>query len=265
MDVVECVGDLAEQVARAPDVHRLRGRVDQRLALEQLHDDVRAGRRILAVVHDRDDVGVVDLARELGLELESRTRSRIERERRRDQLERERLAELRVPRAIHAALPAFTEPTFEHVPTTDRVQQSIITKTALRSLDRERAPGAMSVWRCMTSTMAGDVPIEDVLREYAQPFVHVGYGPRAALDAAAIIWDLVIDGCSSEQITEILDEDCGAHVRKLVEAFVQRKRTLFAADDRYIVGPRVSAGGPRRSPPRDPDRGRSSTAPARPR
>jgi hypothetical protein len=87
--------------------------------------------------------------------------------------------------------------------------------------------------------------IEDVLRDYAQPFVNVGWASgihasRAALDTAAVIWDLVIDGLSTEEIVAVVDEDADAHVRKLVAAFVQRKHALFASDRRYIVGPRVA-------------------------
>ncbi|MEO8700701.1 MAG: hypothetical protein ABI867_11690 [Kofleriaceae bacterium] len=88
------------------------------------------------------------------------------------------------------------------------------------------------------------VPIEDVLREYAQPFVHVGWevGGRAspaALETAAVIWDLVIDGLSTAEIIAAVDEDADAHVVKLVSAFVQRKHALFASDRRYVVGPRA--------------------------
>jgi hypothetical protein len=88
--------------------------------------------------------------------------------------------------------------------------------------------------------------IEDVLRDYARPFVAVGWanGPhasQAALDTAAAIWDLVVDGLSCEQIVEILDEDADAHVTKLVAAFVQRKHALFESDRRYVVGSRVTS------------------------
>jgi hypothetical protein len=76
--------------------------------------------------------------------------------------------------------------------------------------------------------------IEDVLRAYAQPFSGL-YG----LDIAAAIWDLVIDGLSTDEIVRRLDEDADAHVAKVVAAFVERKRVHFAADRRYVVGSRI--------------------------
>jgi hypothetical protein len=87
--------------------------------------------------------------------------------------------------------------------------------------------------------------IEDVLQAYAQPFVGVGWtdgthASRAALDTAAVIWDLVIEGLSTEEIVAAVDEDADAHVVKLVAAFVERKHALFASDRRYIVGPRAA-------------------------
>lgn len=86
--------------------------------------------------------------------------------------------------------------------------------------------------------------IEDVLRDYAQPFAALGNQPhasRAALDAAAAIWDLVLDGCSNHEILERLDEDLDAHWAKIVDAFVERKHLLFEADRRYVVGSRIAA------------------------
>jgi hypothetical protein len=83
--------------------------------------------------------------------------------------------------------------------------------------------------------------IEEVLREFAQPFLAVGWGAHAALDTAAVIWDLVLDGLSTAEITAELDEDPDAHVAKLVAAFVDRKHALFDADRRYVVGPRARA------------------------
>ena len=84
--------------------------------------------------------------------------------------------------------------------------------------------------------------IDEVLRDYAQPFVAVGWASgehasRAALDTAAAIWDLVVDGFTTEQIIALLDENADAHLTKLVAAFVQRKLALFASDRRYVVGP----------------------------
>jgi hypothetical protein len=76
-------------------------------------------------------------------------------------------------------------------------------------------------------------PIDDVLREFARPLVAAGWSDRAALDAAAAIWDLVIDGLTTEQIVARLDEDGSAHTAKLVQAFVTLKRALFDADRRY--------------------------------
>jgi hypothetical protein len=94
--------------------------------------------------------------------------------------------------------------------------------------------------------------IDDVLREYAKPFVAVGWtngghASQAALDTAAVIWDLVIDGLSSDEIVAVLDEEADAHVTKLVAAFVQRKHALFAADRRYVVGSRIARWPARRA------------------
>jgi hypothetical protein len=80
--------------------------------------------------------------------------------------------------------------------------------------------------------------IEDVLRAYARPFAGL-YADQAALDTAAAIWDLVIDGLSTDEIVRRLDEDADAHVAKVVAAFVERKRVHFGADRRYVVGSRV--------------------------
>jgi hypothetical protein len=80
-------------------------------------------------------------------------------------------------------------------------------------------------------------PIDDVLREFARPFVNAGWSDNAALDAAAAIWDLVIDGLTSEQIIARLDEDGDAHWAKLVTAFVARKHALFGSDQRYASEP----------------------------
>jgi hypothetical protein len=79
--------------------------------------------------------------------------------------------------------------------------------------------------------------IEDVLRAYAQPFSGL-YAGQAALDTAAAIWDLVIDGLSTDEIVRRLDEDADPHVTKVVTAFVERKRTHFATDQRYMLGSR---------------------------
>jgi hypothetical protein len=79
-------------------------------------------------------------------------------------------------------------------------------------------------------------PIDEVLCEFARPFVAAGWSARAALDAAAAIWDLVIDGLTSEQIVARLDEDGDAHWAKLVDAFVARKHALFGADRRHAHG-----------------------------
>jgi hypothetical protein len=76
-------------------------------------------------------------------------------------------------------------------------------------------------------------PIDEVLREFAQPFVAAGWSASAALDAATAIWDLVIEGLTSEQIVARLDEDGDAHVAKLVDAFVARKHALFGSDQRH--------------------------------
>jgi hypothetical protein len=104
----------------------------------------------------------------------------------------------------------------------------------------------------MGSRVESQTAIEDVLREYAQPFVAVGWSngghaSQAALDTAAVIWDLVIDGLSSDEIIAVLDEEPDAHVAKLVAAFVQRKQTLFAKDQRYVVGSRIARWPARRS------------------
>ena len=79
--------------------------------------------------------------------------------------------------------------------------------------------------------------LEDVLRAYAQPFSGL-YAGQAALDTAAAIWDLVLDGLSADEIVRRLDEDADAHITKVVAAFVERKRIHFAADRRYMVGSR---------------------------
>ena len=76
--------------------------------------------------------------------------------------------------------------------------------------------------------------IEDVLRAYARPFSGL-----YTLDTAAVIWDLVIDGLSTDEIVDRLDEDADAHVAKVVAAFVERKRVHFGADRRYVVGSRI--------------------------
>ena len=108
----------------------------------------------------------------------------------------------------------------------------------------------MSDARCMTGLM-NEQPmttlrtLEDVLREFAQPFVALGWtngahASRAALDTASVIWDLVIDGLSSDEIVPLLDEDEDAHLASLVAAFVQHKHRLFESDHRYMVGPRIA-------------------------
>jgi hypothetical protein len=76
-------------------------------------------------------------------------------------------------------------------------------------------------------------PIEDVLREYARPFIAGGWTTETALAAATAIWDLVNDGLTSEQIVAKLSDDDDPHYAKLVAAFVERKRTLFGSDRRY--------------------------------
>jgi len=88
-------------------------------------------------------------------------------------------------------------------------------------------------------------PIEDVLRDFAQPFVNVGWSngthaSQAALDVAAVIWDLVIDGLSSREIVDHLEEQEDSHWAKIVDAFVERKRLLFESDRRYVVGSRIA-------------------------
>lgn len=84
--------------------------------------------------------------------------------------------------------------------------------------------------------------IEDVLEAYAQPFFIGGlHANQTALDTAAAIWDLVIDGLTTDEIVSRLDEDADAHVAKVVAAFVERKRNHFGADRRYVVGSRVSS------------------------
>ena len=82
-----------------------------------------------------------------------------------------------------------------------------------------------------------DVPIEDQLREYARPLVAGGWTAEAALAAAAAIWDLVNAGLTSEQIVAKLSDDDDPHYAKLVAAFVERKRTLFGSDRRYVAQP----------------------------
>ena len=83
-----------------------------------------------------------------------------------------------------------------------------------------------------------DQTLEDVLRAYAQPFSSV-YTGQSGLDTAAAIWDLVLDGLSTDEIVRRLDEDADAHIAKVVAAFVERKRVHFGADRRYMVGSRL--------------------------
>ena len=75
---------------------------------------------VLAEVDDRHDVRMRDLARELGLLVEARPRRAVERERRGDDLQRERLAELEVASAIDLAHPALAQATVDRVPPTHR-------------------------------------------------------------------------------------------------------------------------------------------------
>ena len=78
-------------------------------------------------------------------------------------------------------------------------------------------------------------PIDEVLRDYARPFLALGSSP-AALDTAALIWDLVIDGMSAAQIVELFEE-LDAPWAHVVEAFVHRKQLFFADDRRYARAP----------------------------
>src|SRR5262245_19280035 len=88
-------------------------------------------------------------------------------------------------------------------------------------------------------------PIDEVLRDYAQPFLALGQSnganrdSRAALDYAALIWDLVVDGVSSDEIVELFEE-VEPRWAKVVEAFVERKRRFFADDRRYVVESRLA-------------------------
>lgn len=86
--------------------------------------------------------------------------------------------------------------------------------------------------------------IHDVLRDFAQPFLERGQSHgrtadgQAALDHAALIWDLAVDGLSSAEIIAILADD-RPRAAALVEALVRRKQLLFANDRRYVVESRV--------------------------
>lgn len=121
VDVLERVGDLGEHVERALRAHRQRAARDQAIALDELHDHVRAVPSVLAVIDDADDVRVRDLARELRLLVKARARDVIRRKRRRDDLERERLAELDVLGAIDLPHPAFAQPPIQRITATHRV------------------------------------------------------------------------------------------------------------------------------------------------
>ena len=90
-------------------------------------------------------------------------------------------------------------------------------------------------------------PIDEVLRDYARPFLGLGSSAsQAALDYAALIWDLVVDGLTAPEIVDLFEElepdrpsSSGAWAR-LVEAFVQRKLVLFPDDRRYARASRMS-------------------------
>ena len=88
--------------------------------------------------------------------------------------------------------------------------------------------------------------IHDVLRDFARPFLELGQSngrtndsqTAAALDHAALIWDLAVDGLSSAEIIQLIAEDSprGAAV---VEALVRRKQMFFADDRRYVIASRL--------------------------
>src|SRR5262245_60211271 len=119
VDVLERVRDLTKHVDRATYRHRQEPGTDQRVAVDELHDHEHAELGILAVVDDRDDIRVRNLARELRFVVEAQPRALVVGEYRRDDLEREGLAELEVADAVDAALAAFAELTFHLVTTTD--------------------------------------------------------------------------------------------------------------------------------------------------
>jgi hypothetical protein len=82
--------------------------------------------------------------------------------------------------------------------------------------------------------------IDEVLRDYAQPFLALGQSngrsrdSQAALDCAALIWDLVVDGLTTDQIVELFEE-VEPRWAGIVDAFVQRKQRFFADDRRHVV------------------------------
>jgi hypothetical protein len=121
VDVVERVGELAEDVERALDRHRTVARREQRLALDELHHHVGAERHVLAEVDDRHDVRMRDLTREPRLVVEALPRVVVIGERRCDHLQGEDLAELDVACSKHLPHPTFCELRLQHVATTRRL------------------------------------------------------------------------------------------------------------------------------------------------
>ncbi|MGN6105553.1 MAG: hypothetical protein ACTHU0_10645 [Kofleriaceae bacterium] len=81
-------------------------------------------------------------------------------------------------------------------------------------------------------------PIHEVILDFARPFLEIGQASSpAALEYAALIWDLCVDGLSSAQIAETLHLE--AREAQLVDAFVRRKRLFFDQDRRYVVESRL--------------------------
>jgi hypothetical protein len=97
----------------------------------------------------------------------------------------------------------------------------------------------------MATATACERPVDDVLRDYARPFLALGQSngeasdARAALDYAALIWDLVVDGLTTAEIVALFDE-VEPRWARVVEAFVERKQRFFADDRRYLVASRLA-------------------------
>jgi hypothetical protein len=98
----------------------------------------------------------------------------------------------------------------------------------------------------MAIAVAYERPLQDVLHDYARPFLALGQSngeardSQAALDYAALIWDLVVDGLTTAEIVALFDE-VEPRWAGVVEAFVERKQRFFADDRRYLVASRLGS------------------------
>jgi hypothetical protein len=124
VNVIECLGDLTEDVDRALHRHRQGAGRDEGLALDELHHHVCAELCVLAEIDDAHDVGMRDFARELRFLVEANACSVISRERRRDDLQGERLAELDVARLVDVPHAAFAELPVQRVAAAHRLHEA---------------------------------------------------------------------------------------------------------------------------------------------